>query len=200
MNKEWLSLKKKKHIYIHLLADAAITLKADCEEKNCLWYKANRQWIPKWWHPLLKLTTLHSEWALELVNNQHLCLMCTGTPCIVQLDHSSVLFERELAFFYPCWLEGDLRPCVTVADKSFQPPQLDQGRQNGPFPWQICNREVCFSSNTELTQLCCDWILENISSSPLPVSFLWLLDSGKHCRHLPMQPLSILLLPHKTYP
>lgn len=138
-------------------------------------------------------------WALELVNNQHPCLMCTGIPCIVQLDHGTVLLERE-AFFDPHWLEGDLWPRVTVAGRHFSPPQMDQGSQNAPFPWQICNREVCFPSNTELMQLCCGWILKNMSNSSLPISFLWLLDSGKHCHHLPMQPVSILLLPHKTYP
>lgn len=60
-NKGWLWLKKGEHIYIYLPADAAITLKADCEEKKGLWYKANMQWIPKGWHPCLKWTALHGE-------------------------------------------------------------------------------------------------------------------------------------------
>lgn len=59
----WLWLKKRKKkkkgsISVFFLpADAAITLKADCEEKKGLWYKVNKQWTRRgdilFWSELL---------------------------------------------------------------------------------------------------------------------------------------------------
>lgn len=49
--------KKKKAAYLYL-SDAAITLKADCEEKKGLWHKVNKQWTLKKWHSLLEWNIL----------------------------------------------------------------------------------------------------------------------------------------------
>lgn len=126
--------------------------------------------------------------TLEWVNNQ-------------QLDCDSVLLARELGFLTPAGSKEVYDPLYPRQNSHLSPPQMGQGSSlDAPFPWHICKRVVSFPSGTESIHLYCDWIQKNMNNSSLPISFLWLLDSGKHCHHLPMHPLTILLLPHKTKP